>query len=130
MKSSKLTRREAKELFRAATVNGRMDDNKIRAAFQQLAEKKPRGYVAIMAHMQRLVKLDIAKRTATIESPVELTPETRKDLEAKLASSYGPNLILNYKLNPSLIGGLRIQVGSDVYDGSVRARLNAIEAAA
>jgi F0F1-type ATP synthase delta subunit len=29
--------------------------------------------------------------------------------------------------NPTLLGGVRIQVGSDVYDGSIRARLNALE---
>jgi F-type H+-transporting ATPase subunit delta len=33
-------------------------------------------------------------------------------------------LNISYAQNPALIGGLRIQVGSDVYDGSVQARLN------
>ena len=83
-----------------------------------------------MGHMQRLVKLDIAKRTAVIESAIELTPDLRKSVEEKLVAGYGQGLIINYKVNPALIGGLRIQVGSDVYDGTVLARLNAIEAAA
>jgi F-type H+-transporting ATPase subunit delta len=33
-------------------------------------------------------------------------------------------LNINFVQNPALIGGLRIKVGSDVYDGSVQARLN------
>jgi F-type H+-transporting ATPase subunit delta len=33
---------------------------------------------------------------------------------------------VSYVQNPALIGGLRIQAGSDLYDGSVRARLNAL----
>ena len=34
---------------------------------------------------------------------------------------------LSFVLNPALIGGMRIQVGSDVYDGSVQAGLAALE---
>ncbi|MBI1841861.1 MAG: F0F1 ATP synthase subunit delta, partial [Verrucomicrobia bacterium] len=37
---------------------------------------------------------------------------------------HGPGLQLSFEQNPALIGGLRIQVGSDVYDGSVAARLH------
>jgi F-type H+-transporting ATPase subunit delta len=32
-----------------------------------------------------------------------------------------------FNVDPSLIGGLRITAGTDVYDGSVRARLDAVE---
>ena len=130
MKSSKQAKREAKTLFRATVVNGRMDEAKVRQLFTLVAQQKPRGYASIMGHLQRLVKLDIARRTALVESPIELTPELRKGVEAKLVAGYGQGLIINYKANPLLIGGLRIQVGSDVYDGTVLARLNAIEAAA
>ncbi len=40
---------------------------------------------------------------------------------------YGAALRTTFVLQPALIGGLRIQVGSDVYDGSVRAGLAALE---
>jgi F-type H+-transporting ATPase subunit delta len=39
---------------------------------------------------------------------------------------YGPGLTTSFVENPELIGGMRIQVGCDVYDGSVRARLEAL----
>ena len=39
----------------------------------------------------------------------------------------GIALNLSFGENPALIGGLRIKVGSDVYDGSVQARLAALE---
>jgi len=41
------------------------------------------------------------------------------DLKAK----YGSDLATDFKINPDLLGGLRIKIGSDVWDGSVRNRL-------
>ena len=40
---------------------------------------------------------------------------------------YGPGLNISFVQNPELIAGLRIKVGSDVYDGSVQARLAALQ---
>jgi F-type H+-transporting ATPase subunit delta len=36
-------------------------------------------------------------------------------------------LNLSFHVNPALVGGLRVKVGSDVYDGSVAARLQKLE---
>ena len=51
-----------------------------------------------------------------------------RDIQADLARVYGPGLNTSFALNLDLIGGVRIRVGSDVYDGSVRARLAALAA--
>ena len=48
-------------------------------------------------------------------------------IEAGLTRRYGPGLSTAFVQRPALIGGMRIQVGSDVYDGSVRAGLAALE---
>jgi F-type H+-transporting ATPase subunit delta len=52
----------------------------------------------------------------------------REGIQAGLTRAYGPGLEASFEQNPALIGGMRIKVGSDVYDGSVRARLAALEA--
>jgi len=41
--------------------------------------------------------------------------------QADIERAYGPGLAMWFVLNPDLIGGMRVQVGSDVYDGSVQA---------
>jgi F-type H+-transporting ATPase subunit delta len=123
MKISKQARRDAKQLFRGCVVNGVLDDNRARQTLQQVIGRKPRGYVAILTHFQRLVKLDVARRTARIESAVELPDDLRIGVQTNLARKYGPGLSVSFASNPALIGGLRAQVGSDVYDGSIRARL-------
>ena len=52
----------------------------------------------------------------------------RETVQAGLARIYGRGLETSFGENPELIGGLRIKVGSDVYDGTVRARLAALAA--
>ena len=127
MKISKQSRREAKQLFKSCIVNGLLDEDRGRQAIQQLLEFKPRGYVAILSHFERLVKLDTERRTARVESAVPLAPEMQSRVQAGLASHYGRGLTVSFTQNPALIGGLRIKVGSDVYDGSVQARLSALQ---
>jgi F-type H+-transporting ATPase subunit delta len=56
-----------------------------------------------------------------------LPPDLQAGIEAGLKRRYGPGLTAVFAQRPALIGGMRIQVGSDVYDGSVRAGLAALE---
>ena len=128
MKITKPARRGAKELFRCCRVDGALDETKVRQVVQRVIASKPRGYLAILSHFQRLVRLDLDRRTARIESPAPLAEPLRASIQANLARRYGDGLIFTFSQNPSLIGGLRAQIGSDVFDGSVQARLADLEA--
>ena len=123
MKISKQARRDAKELFRSSIVNGVLDENRVRQVVSKVAQAKPRGFVEILTHFQRLIKLEVERRTAKVESAAPLSPEVQADVANKLAKIYGQGLNISFAQNPALLGGLRIKVGSDVYDGSVQARL-------
>jgi F-type H+-transporting ATPase subunit delta len=127
MKISKQARREAKQLFRSCQVNGLLDEQKARQAVQKVIELKPRGFEGILGHFQRLVKLDIDRRTAKVESATPLSSELQQAVQTNLSRVYGAGLNISFSQNPGLIGGLRIKVGSDVYDGSVQARLAALQ---
>jgi len=127
MKVNKQAKREAKELLHSCLVNGVLDETRTRQAVQRVLETKPRGYLSILSHFQRLVKLDQERRTVRVESATPLTPALQSDVQARLARAYGVGLKVAFSQNPALIGGLRIRVGFDVYDGSVQARLAALE---
>jgi F-type H+-transporting ATPase subunit delta len=127
VKVTKQERREAKELFRSCFVNGVLDENHVRTAVQKTIQLKPRGYVAILSHFQRLVKLELERRSAKVESATPLAADLQASIQASLARLYGAGLNISFAQNPALIGGLRIKVGSDVYDGSIQARLAALE---
>ena len=127
MKATKQARREATQLFRLCLVNSLLDENRARQVVQQIIAAKPRGYLATLSHFQRLVRLDRARHTANVESAITLPPDLRASVQAGLARVHGPGLSSSFAENPALIGGMRIRVGSDVYDGSVQSRLAALE---
>jgi F-type H+-transporting ATPase subunit delta len=127
MKISKQARRDARQLFRTCLVGAALDESRARQAVTGVVQKKPRGYIAILAHFQRLVRLEVASRTATIESATALPPQVQAEIQSDLTLRYGPGLAFHFTENPALIGGVRIQVGGDVYNGSVQGRLAALQ---
>ena len=127
MKTTKQIKREAKRLFRLCLVNGLLDEACARRVVQRIIDANRRGGLALVSHFKRLVKLDSARHTAQVESTVPLPEDLRARVQADLVRTYGPGISASFAQNPELIGGMRIKVGSDVYDGSVRARLAALE---
>ena len=127
MKISKQSQRDARQLFRSCQVNGLLDENRVRQAVTLVLAQKPRGYVGILSRLHRLVKLDVDRRAATVESATPLAADLRLEVSAQLAKIYGAGVNVAFSENPSLLGGLRIQVGSDLYDGSVKMRLQKLE---
>jgi F-type H+-transporting ATPase subunit delta len=127
MKSNNQAKREAKQLLRICVVNRWPDEKRIRQVAQYITTAGRRGGSLILKHFWRLLRLREAQRTAVIESAMPLPADLQGVLEKGLVHRYGPGLITTFTQRPALIGGLRIQVGCDVYDGSVRAGLAALD---
>jgi F-type H+-transporting ATPase subunit delta len=123
MKISKQTQREARQLFRSCRIGGVLDENRVRQAVALVIARKPRGYVEILSRLHRLVKLDLEQHAARIESATPLPADLQADVANRIRKIYGAGADITFSQNPALIGGLRIQVGSDLYDGSVKTRL-------
>ena len=124
MKGSKQSRRDAKQLFQACQVNGALDEARVRQAVTLLIEKKPRGYFGILQEFQRLVKLDVNSRSARVESAVALSEAQQQEVRASLGRLKGADVEVEFAENADLIGGMRVKLGDDVYDGSVKTRLS------
>jgi F-type H+-transporting ATPase subunit delta len=127
MRITKQSRRDAKQLFRSCMKGGQLDEGRVRQLVQQVLSGRPRGYLAILTHFQRLIKLQTQSRMARVESAVALPRDLQEGMRNNLEKIYGKGLSLTFGENPALIGGLRVKVGSDVFDGSVQARLSALQ---
>jgi F-type H+-transporting ATPase subunit delta len=123
MKKNKEIRRLSREMLRASFTDGQLDRGKVASLVQSLIEKKPRHCIDILQNYKRLLRLEIEKRHATIESAEELSPEIREQIVSDLKRKYGADLTTEFVVNPQLIGGMRVRLGSNVWDGSVQNRL-------
>ena len=128
MKLTRRGRRAARQLFQLCLVDGRLDEGRARLVARQLAGSGRRGALAVLGGFRRLVRLEYERHAALVESAIGLPADLREGVQASLARAYGPGLETSFAENPALIGGMKIRVGSHVYDGSVRARLDALEA--
>ena len=126
MKTSKQSVREAKQLFHVCLLDGRIDEDRVRLAVQKVLQARRRGYLTMLRHFLRLLKLEYERHAAKIESAVPLPTDLQARVQVGLENVYGPGLTAVFTQNPVLIGGMRIKVGSDVYDNSVRSVLAAL----
>lgn len=123
MKISKEARRTSRQLFRVCMADGKLDESRVRLVVAQVAASKPRGYIAILDAFLGQVRSEIDRHRALVESATPLTAELQSNLASSLAVKYGRPLSLEFQTQPELLGGIRVKVGSDVWDGSVKARL-------
>ncbi len=127
MRVTKHIAQEANHLFRACQVGGQLQPERVRKVVEEIGDAKPRDYLSTLGAFTRLVKLECSRLTALIESAQPLPQGSQAQVLTALTRTYGPAVNASFAHNPALIGGIRIQVGSDVYDGSIRGRLARLE---
>jgi F-type H+-transporting ATPase subunit delta len=64
---------------------------------------------------------------ALITSAVELTADEKPVLESKLRAKFARLLTFEYRVDPSLLGGVVAKVGDKIIDGSLASKLNALQ---
>ncbi len=124
MKLTKESRKLSKGLLRASFTNGLLDAAKVNSVTDLVIQSKPRNYIGVLKGFARLIRLEAAKRHAVIESATVLDEAQKTQIIATIRAKYGADVTTDFKTNSALIGGLRIQVGSNVLDSSVRGRLD------
>jgi len=127
MKENKEVRQLSRELLRASFTDGRLDRGRISSLVQSLISKKPRNHLKVLDSYKRLLRLELEKRHVTIESASELSAEMKSQVLSNLSRKYGDDLSTEFLVNSDLLGGIRVRVGSDVWDGTVRNRLQRLQ---
>ena len=127
MKTRRQTLREAKRLFRLCMVDGMLDEDRVRQVVQSVIDSGRQGSLKILSRFHRLVRIEREAHSAKIESPGPLPDQVRTSIESDLTRLYGRGLLTSYGDDPTLLGGVRITVGSDVFDGTIKARLEELE---
>ena len=123
MKISREARRLARELFRLSLADGRLEASRVSAISERLITEKPRNYLEVLKEFSRLVRLELERRHAIVESASPLDERSATNIANTLKQKFGDDITTEFRTSPDLLGGLRIKLGSDVWDGSISSRL-------
>lgn len=124
MKVTKTANSTARRIFRLCQSGGRLDEAKLSAAIRQFAQDQPRGFRGVLQALKRLIRIEAERRRVVVESAEELDQASRDRIVSGIAVKYGVGLSFEFRTNPALLGGLKIRVGDDVFDGTVQGRLD------
>jgi len=127
MKLNKEIRQLSRKMLQASFTDGQLDPGRISSLVDSLITQKPRNYIDVLKNYRRLLRLELEKRHATVETSSEVDPAIRSEIVANLKSKYGNDLSTEFNVDPRLLGGMRVRVGNDVWDGSVRNRLERLQ---
>jgi F-type H+-transporting ATPase subunit delta len=122
-----LTDRTVPTASRTALVGDLLDGKAAPAtvALARHAASQPRGrrFEQVVEEIGEAVARRRDRAVARVTSAIPLTEQQRERLTAALGRVYGRTMHLDVDVVPSLVGGLRVQVGDEVIDASVVARL-------
>jgi F-type H+-transporting ATPase subunit delta len=127
MKLNKEIRQLSRKMLQASFTDGQLDPGRIAPLVDSVIAEKPRHYIDVLKNYKRLLRLEVEKRHATIETASQVDPAIRSEIVSNLKGKYGEDLATDFHVDPQLLGGMRIRVGSDVWDGSVRKRLERLQ---
>ncbi len=118
---------KARELFESSLDDsGRPDSAKALSIADLVVKAAPRHSIQILREFARLIRLETAKHHVVIESATMLEQGTRDSILKTLQDRDGGAVTVEVKVDPALIGGARIRLGSEVWDASVLSRLLAL----
>jgi F-type H+-transporting ATPase subunit delta len=122
--SSKLGSAQAKGALAASLLEGHASPQTVSIVGQLVQQPRGRRIGELLRYAAGIVadQQGLAVATVTAAAPIEASQLQR--LERHLATAYGRQVKINQVIDPAVVGGLRVQLGDDVIDGSLAARLN------
>lgn len=121
---SKLGSGASKSSLITALIGGKASPQTLAIIDHLVQQPRGRRIGELMRTAAAIVADQAGLAVATIVTAAPLAPEQLDRLRGALAKSYGRQLQLNLVIDPSIIGGIRVQIGDDVIDGSVSTRIS------
>ena len=113
----------AKNLVELSREDGVVTEPRVSEVLKGLKQAELRRKLLVLKTYLYYIRRAVAEQTAVVSTPVALSPEALSAIESNYSKVYDRRISAVTKDDPSLIAGVRIRVGDDVYDASVAGRL-------
>src|SRR5258708_5552182 len=121
--SRRLPRQRKAELV-GALLENKVTPSALRLITEVVTDPRGRSLERGLAEYDRLVAERRSRLIALVRTAVALSEEQRTRLASALSAAYGHDVHLNIELDPSVVGGLSIQLGDEIIDGTIAGRLD------
>ncbi len=128
---------DLRKVWEAPDISAEQKRNLLDAIGQQVGLLRTiRNFFAVLIDHQRIAMVEQIARQfqvdldaelgfaeAQVSSARPLSDGEKRELESRVAAMTGKKVRASYVANPELLGGVMVQVGSTIYDGTVRGQL-------
>jgi F-type H+-transporting ATPase subunit delta len=123
MRGDKKTKLLAKQLFKLSLVNGQVSPEQVSGVLGYIEKTAPRHALGLLKLYQQAIVTELAKSNALVEHAGPIAATTLAQIAAALTRKYQRPVTATAKPNARLLAGLRVRIGSDVYESTVAGQL-------
>jgi len=128
MRADKKTKLLAKQLVKLSLVNGAVSPEQVTGVLAYVEKSAPRQSLSLLKLYHRAIAVEFAKSQALIEHAGTISDTTLKMIEGAMSQKYKRVITASARPNPALLAGVRVRVGSDVYESTVSNQLAQLSA--
>jgi F-type H+-transporting ATPase subunit delta len=123
---SKVADQVARRFFKLSVVDAAVSPERVAGILDYIAAHPPANPILVLRAYHRLISAELARSAAVVEHAGPITDSILKEIAAALTAKYKRPVTVVSKSNPSLLAGLRVQLGDDVIDASAAGHLAAL----
>lgn len=109
----------AKKLLELSKDNGVVTESKVAKVLAGFQQVQHRRHLTVLKTFLNYLRREVALQTAVVSTPTELSDDALKAIEVQFSKLYNRPVNTVTQLDTSLIAGVRVRVGDDVYDASI-----------
>ena len=113
----------ARQCFKLSMEGGAVSPDRVAGVLQYLEKHRPPNPLMVLRAYHRLIAAELGRSRALVEHGGPVSDPTLRLIADAMSRRYGRPVSSVAKPNPSLIAGLRVRVGDDVYESSIAGRL-------
>ena len=123
MKRDQKITKLAKKLVELSKDSGVVTESKVAEVLAGLQQVQHRHHLTVLKTFLNYLRREVALQTAVVSTPTGLSDDSIKAIEVQFSKLYNRSVNAVTQPDTSLIAGVRVRVGDDVYDASVAGRL-------